>query len=357
VINVVQSVLANLGVLLLMHLIINTIYHFQQQRKIPHTLVAIFHILIVSAATMAMFHFPIQIENHLFDLRLLPIIFIAYFHGWRYSLPVVILASLYRYLSGEALGQEIIFGIIFPSILPMVFYLIKGEKMHITKPIIVITASWLVSDIRILSLIGNGDLSFAKIAFFHYVFLIFAGLIMYFLIFFSLQHLGLFKKLQFFADHDPLTGLYNMRKFEEIIDHLTKNENQKQMFIAMVDIDYFKQINDTYGHQAGDLAIQTVSKVILKNCSSHVFAARYGGDEFIMFLMTDSIKNAQNTLDSIRRTVTNTIVPLGSKQHCKLSISIGISSFSDLVNLNKSIEHADRHLYLAKKSGRNCIFG
>lgn len=354
----VQSVLANLGVLLLMHLMINTIYHFQQQRIISHTFLAIFHVLIVTAATIAMFHFPIQTESHLFDLRLIPIIFIAYFHGWKYSLPVVILASLYQYISGEELGQEIIFGIMIPSFLPMVFSLIKGKKMHITKPIMVITACWLLSEIPRLSLIGAGELSLTKIALFHYVSLIFAGLIMYFLIFFSLKHLELLKKLQYFADHDPLTGLYNMRRFEEIIDQLTKKNHQKQMFIAMIDIDYFKQINDTYGHQAGDLTIQNISKAILNFCSSHVFAARYGGDEFIMFLMTDSLKNAENTLDAIRKSVTDkAFIPLSNKQKCNLSISIGISPISDVENLNNSIELADKHLYHAKQSGRNCICG
>jgi diguanylate cyclase len=356
--DMVQSVLANLGVLLLMHLMINTIYHFQQQRIIPHTFVAIFHILIVTAATIAMFHFPIQMESYLFDLRLIPIIFIAYFHGWKYSFPVVILVSLYHYMSGEGLGQEIIFGTLIPSLLPMVFYFIKGKKMHITKPIMVITACWLISEIPLLSLIGAGELSLAKIAFLGYVSLIFAGLIMYFLIFFSLKHLEVLKKLQYFADHDSLTGLYNMRRFEEIIDRLTKETYQKQMFIAMIDIDYFKQINDTYGHQAGDLAIQKISKVILKYCSSHVFAARYGGDEFIMFLMTDSVKMTENTLDSIRKTVIDTtFIPLGNKEQYKLSISIGMSPLSNIVNLNKSIEHADKHLYHAKNSGRNCICG
>lgn len=354
----VQSVLANLGVLLLMHLMINTIYHFQQQRIIPHTFVAIFHILIVTAATIAMFHFPIQMESHLFDLRLIPIIFIAYFHGWKYSIPVVILAALYRYMSGEGLGQEIIFGILTPSFLPMVFYFIKGKKMHITKPIMVITACWLLSDIPLLSLIGAGELSLAKIAFFRYISLIFAGLIMYFLIFFSLRHLDVLKKLQYFADHDSLTGLYNMRRFEEIINQLTTKEHQKQMYIAMIDIDYFKQINDTYGHRVGDLAIQNISKVVLRYCSSHVFAARYGGDEFIMFLMADSLKMAEKTLDSIRKNVTDTtFIPLSNKQKCNLSISIGISSFTNLDNFNKSIEQADKNLYNAKQSGRNCICG
>jgi diguanylate cyclase len=353
----VQAMLANLGVLLLMHLMINTIYHFQQQRIISHSFAIIYHILIVTSATIAIFHFPILMESHLFDLRLIPIIFIAYFHGWKYSLPVVILAALYRYMSGEGLGQDVIFGILIPSLLPMVFYFIRGKKMHITKPIMVITACWLISDIPLLTLVANGELSLTKVAFFRYIALIFAGLIMYCLIFFSLKHLEVLKKLQYFADHDPLTGLYNMRKFEEIIVPLTKVNQQKHMYIAMIDIDFFKQINDTYGHQAGDHAIQNISKVLLKYCSSHIICARYGGDEFIMFILSDSFKQAENTLDSLRKTVTDTtFTPLANKRY-KLSISIGLSSLSNLVNLNKSIEMADKHLYYAKQSGRNCICG
>jgi diguanylate cyclase len=355
----VQSVLTNLGILLLMHLMINTVYHFQQYRKFSNRFVSLLHILIVTVATITMFHYPINMGNHLFDLRLIPIIFIAFFHGWKFTLPVVVLASIYRYfLGGDGSGHEIMFGMIIPSILPMVFYPLKIDKLPIHKPFIVITICWLISDLTPMLLSDNAIYIFIEIVLFHYLSLILAGSIMNFFIFFSLKHLEMVNKLQFFADHDPLTGLYNMRRFDEIINQISNKKHQNKMFIAMIDIDRFKRINDTYGHQAGDIAIQNVSKIFLKYCSNHLLAARYGGDEFIIFLLEDSIKAAETTLNSIRKDVANnSAIPLVSKQLCKLSISIGISEYKDLKNLNKTIEQADKQLYLAKQAGRNCICG
>lgn len=356
----VQSVLASLGILLLMHLVINTVYHFQQQKKLSNRLVPILHISIVSMTVITMFNYPIKLEAYYFNLGLIPIIFIAFFHSWKYTVPVLIIVSFYRFIiGGEGTVQEIFLGIIAPTILAMSCSPFKLDKISYLKPFIIVTACWLISILSILSIISINEYSilfFGKMALFQYLSFALASFIMYFFIYTGINHLEIVKKLQFYAEHDPLTCLYNMRRFEEIVN-LHAN-NKKQMFIAMVDIDRFKSINDTYGHQTGDYAIQSVSKIILKHCSRQLYAGRYGGDEFILFIMADSLKDATKVLNSIREVVSETsIIPIGSKQHCQLSLSIGISPLIDPFHLKTSIEKADQQLYLAKQSGRNCICG
>ncbi|HLO12748.1 MAG TPA: GGDEF domain-containing protein [Pseudoneobacillus sp.] len=354
----VQSIVVNLGILLLMHLMINTVYLFQQQRKLSYKLVTILHIFIVTITTISMFYYPIQTEDHLYNLSLIPMMFIAFFHGWRFALPVVILATIFRFFLNNETPEmgEVLFEIILPTLFSLVLYPLKVDKIRLAKPIIVLTACWLVSDFSILSIPAHDIFLFAKIALLHYSSFLLAAAIMYFFVFSGIQHLEVINKMRFFAEHDPLTGLYNMRKIEDIIQN--SRIHGKQMFIAMVDIDHFKTINDTFGHQAGDQAIQSVANIILKNCSRHIFAGRYGGDEFILFLMADTISDASAILDSIRKSVAATsIIPLGYKQHCQLSLSIGLASLQNSSELTTTIEQADKQLYHAKQSGRNCVCG
>jgi diguanylate cyclase len=352
-----QSILANFGILLFMHLMINTVYLFQQQRKLTTYISTILHIIIVSIAAICMYHYPIKMEQHDFSLSLIPIIFIAFYHGWKFTVPVIVITTSYHLLFESGRTElEMMLGAVFPMLVLLIFTPVKREKMQLIIPFIVLTAYWLIIDVRLFYMYESQPFVFAKVVLTHYFILILAGLIMNFFIFTGLKHIDLLKKLRFFADHDPLTGLYNMRRFEEIVHHYSGTVHHRKMFIAMMDLDRFKQINDTYGHQTGDMAIQKIAKVILKHCSSEVYAARYGGDEFILFILADSLASAQKTLESIRLQVARVeLIPLGSRQVYKPSISIGLARLIHKDNLIYSIHQADKQLYLAKQQGRNCI--
>lgn len=353
----VQSVLSNLGILLLMHLLINTIYHLNQQKKLHFRIVPFLHISIVFATVISMFYFPVQIEGHLFDLRIIPLIFLSLFHGWKYTIPTILLTSIWRlFLGGEGVTHEVIFGIVLPCIIPILAYPSNVDKLAYLKPFLIVSSSWFISDFFIIWTLEDGKEIFNQIAFFRYTSIMLASTIMYFFIHTGIKHLELLKKLQHFSERDSLTGLYNMRKFEDLVN--TYQSYNRQSFIAMVDIDNFKRINDSFGHQVGDKIIKRVAEICLKHCNQDVFISRYGGDEFILFIASENHQKTFQILDSIRQEIRKS-KDLANicENRFNLSLSIGFSALPGPVYLKQTIEQADMQLYSSKQQGRNRVCG
>ena len=169
------------------------------------------------------------------------------------------------------------------------------------------------------------------------------------------------KHIEYLSITDELTQLYNRRFFNTKIEkeiNRAKRENTYLSFLIM-DIDYFKEFNDTYGHQKGDFALEEVSKVLKKYTNrSSDFAFRLGGEEFGIITRLDKEKiiefanNIKNEIEELH------IEHRESSISEYLTISIGITSRTglDLLDSNTLYKEADDSLYLAKNKGRNCIF-
>ena len=153
-------------------------------------------------------------------------------------------------------------------------------------------------------------------------------------------------ELSYEATHDALTGLYNRKVFDEI-----RTGDQKDYTLILADVDHFKQVNDTYGHDVGDQVLQKMAQVLLHNFRSEDYVCRIGGDEFaVIMLHTDS---------SLRQLVENKLASISSGMKDvsdglpENSISAGIA-FPDRENASEDIFiDADRALYAAKEAGRN----
>ncbi|GAB6046118.1 hypothetical protein JCM11957_17170 [Caminibacter profundus] len=157
---------------------------------------------------------------------------------------------------------------------------------------------------------------------------------------------------------DPLTGLYNRRYLNEIITTLiasAKRRGEKVGFL-MIDMDYFKKINDTYGHEAGDIALKTLARVLQNSIRKSDIAIRYGGEEFIIILQNiKTIDDAVNVAEKIRKKVSQTPIQFNNTTINK-TVSIGISVFLDHCNQPwQCIKNADIALYKAKNEGRNKV--
>ncbi|WP_158587489.1 GGDEF domain-containing protein [Neobacillus notoginsengisoli] len=344
--------MANLGIMLLMHLSINTSYYLIHENKINKAFQPVIHILIVTASIISMFHFSYMSDGHRVDLRMIPIILLGVFHSWKYVLPVIVISSLYRLgLGGPTAVHGTIFGIIIPSILSLIAFTWRDKKHILVILLGCITVSWLVSDLlpaKIRLAVPDG------VALIHLGALLSAFLIMYFFALTGRRHLDTLKTQQFFAERDPLTGLYNMRKFDTKLEQFSPEG--KRMFIAMIDIDHFKGINDTLGHQVGDAAIKNVGKILLTYCKKDMFIARWGGDEFIVFMAAERILTVRQELESIRKGVRENPTSAGvGIMPITLSLSIGVAELTDLSHLKETIEEADKQLYLAKKLGRDRV--
>lgn len=141
----------------------------------------------------------------------------------------------------------------------------------------------------------------------------------------AIENSILYKKIQVAAQTDSLIGIYNRKYFYELIDSKTKSDNQAQFAIVMSDIDNFKMVNDTFGHQFGDLALKTIASVMKINLRDNDIIARYGGEELIMFLdCRNSREEVINQVENIRRQIENTILDNNEDIKSNITVSFGI---------------------------------
>lgn len=163
--------------------------------------------------------------------------------------------------------------------------------------------------------------------------------------------------LQKLSVTDGLTGLYNRSKLDTIlIDQLARfKRNNRPFCLLMIDIDYFKHINDEHGHITGDKILTTVSAVLLKSIREIDYAARYGGDEFMIILTETDLDAATKTAERIRAQANALCQEFGASP-VKITLSIGIAkSQPGDITPNDLIARADAALYEAKNAGRDQV--
>lgn len=157
---------------------------------------------------------------------------------------------------------------------------------------------------------------------------------------------------------DRLTELYNRSYLDPFLESeidAAKKENQK-VSVIMVDMDHFKEINDSYGHIVGDHVLTIFAQVVLKCIRKTDIIARYGGDEFIVVLPNTDTETAKTIAERIREDVSNTYIPpIDDVVISSIQCSVGISTYPvHCDSKNSLIRTSDLALYMAKRSGRNC---
>jgi len=160
------------------------------------------------------------------------------------------------------------------------------------------------------------------------------------------------------ANTDALTGVHNIRSFMEsrpkiIINTLVK---MKSPYIILFDLDYFKKVNDTYGHQAGDYVLQSFASLVSDSVRTSDIFARYGGEEFIMLISCTSKDDAKAFLERLREKIMNLHIEFeGSVIPITSSIGVCTVSSENESDIEAAIALADRALYTAKNEGRNRV--
>jgi len=160
---------------------------------------------------------------------------------------------------------------------------------------------------------------------------------------------------------DSLTGMMNRRSFEDRWQGEVGRARRygRPISIAAIDIDYFKQFNDTYGHAAGDAALQSVGRVIRSRVRAGDFAARIGGEEFVVALPETTSVNAMAMAEQLRKAIAeNPIRISGHRGAVNVTISIGVASWPEHgEEITRLLERADNRLYEAKLAGRDQVKG
>lgn len=169
------------------------------------------------------------------------------------------------------------------------------------------------------------------------------------------------QELIYLSTHDPLTGLFNRNEFHRRLQEEIEHSKRYGHSIALLimDVDYFKSVNDTYGHQTGDELLKQVTKIILGQVRVVDHIARYGGEEFII-IVRSSVSGTLKLAERIREAVAAAAFTTESGQEIKTTVSIGIAFMpEDAQTEQHLVSAADKALYEAKSNGRNrvCSFG
>jgi len=161
------------------------------------------------------------------------------------------------------------------------------------------------------------------------------------------------KRYEIYAHYDTLTALFNRRKFHEELDkHIESTKRYHyELSLILLDIDFFKKINDTFGHNEGDTILKLLASTLKEHVRKEDIVARWGGEEFIILLPFTSKQSAQSVAENLKNYIHNIILPDGQALTC----SFGIASYVENIELEAWIERADKALYVAKESGRNCV--
>ena len=159
-----------------------------------------------------------------------------------------------------------------------------------------------------------------------------------------------------YSSRDFLTGLYNRRHFFMVMEpYFVEAINRDEEFVlALIDIDNFKSINDTYGHDVGDQVIIHVAEIIRSNVQYQDVLSRFGGEEFCLVLKNTTREKALEILERIRQRISLTPFTIEPEQEVFLSVSIGAALEHDN-SLNDTINEADSQLLHAKHNGKNRI--
>ncbi len=158
------------------------------------------------------------------------------------------------------------------------------------------------------------------------------------------------------AHFDELTGIANRRHFLKMLDKeiARSHRHALDLSLAFFDVDKFKQVNDTYGHQVGDEVLKSVAKIVSDNLRREDFFGRLGGEEFCVFLPGQSLENAQRIIERYRIAI-ESVTQLSNSGAFNVTASFGLTILEKQDSVTSLLERADRLLYQAKHNGRNRV--
>jgi len=167
-----------------------------------------------------------------------------------------------------------------------------------------------------------------------------------------------YRQMKVHADRDFLTGLNNVRKFEQILETAIAKCRERKEYVSVlyIDIDHFKEVNDLYGHAAGDMVLKQLGDVITGTCRSFDAVSRNGGEEFSVILFGCPLDKAMEVAYRIRKKMEEHEFVIDQVQKHRITVSIGVSSFPETTDDPEAlVKQADMALYKAKRLGRNRV--
>tara|TARA_B100000700_G_scaffold50396_1_gene53553 strand:- start:1768 stop:3465 length:1698 start_codon:yes stop_codon:yes gene_type:complete len=232
---------------------------------------------------------------------------------------------------------------------PLAKYFLLGHSMFVIFNMLAVLYYKGISDANVINSHGVG------------IGILLEALMMAFILSYRIKSLEKIKaqqtELNRLVDTDPMTGLYNRRYFdrksEELIAAMASNQQELTLLIA--DLDHFKNINDTYGHDVGDKVIIAFANILTSEQGLADIACRYGGEEFVL-LLNCNLLDAKQIAERIRQKAQETYITIDEVQTVQFTVSIGVHSVAHAsTTVKETLTIADKALYKAKSNGRNCV--
>lgn len=299
--------------------------------------------------------YSIHIGDTIIDLRHIPIMILAFYGGYIPAFLSMILIIMGRLFFGINLASYFAVAFISLSTIGAVFFACSTLS---TKNKIILTLTWnnFVFTIFAIYLINEWKILFVLIPT-YWIISYLGG----FIGFYVINHLRsiqlLFEKYRNESTTDGLTGLNNYRNFDHLFNSIIKQVDSKEEKLSLlyIDIDFFKKINDRYGHIKGDEILKNLGEILKKCTRSYDIVSRNGGEEFTVLLLDCPLEKAIKIAENIRKTVEEfPFYALEEKIH--ITVSIGIACYNETtIKAIDIIDDADRALYYAKNSGRNIV--
>ena len=165
------------------------------------------------------------------------------------------------------------------------------------------------------------------------------------------------KIVEYLTDHDSLTQIYSRKRiFEELKHEYNRYIRFLEPFcVVMLDIDFFKKVNDNYGHQNGDIVLREFSQKIKSLIREYDLIGRFGGEEFLVILPKTELKSAHKLMNRILKEISNFKISLSDKKNIQITCSAGIVQSDITITMDQLIMLSDTQLYKAKENGRNQV--
>jgi diguanylate cyclase len=353
---IIKQLFANLTILVSLLFVYTQISSSAPLQSSSSTIRKLFAGIIGGLLSNILMQYSIRIDTTIIDLRHIPIILLAYYGGALPTVTAMILVILGRFMIGVSPAAYASI-ILVTGVGLFSLYISKRPLSKKVKTLLMLTFSNIIFSVLAILLIADSSLLISIILTYWAVSYI-AGYLAFYVVHFLRKSQEMFNKYKSESTTDGLTGLNNVRKFDEVYNKLINDlqSNNQSLSLLYIDIDFFKKINDTYGHTEGDEVLKELGSLLLRNTRNFDLVSRNGGEEFTVLLLDCRLERALEIAERIRKKIEKHEFTLKSGKEINLTISIGIATYQDTTeDPAMLIKDADQALYQAKNSGRNKV--
>ncbi|MDZ5472024.1 diguanylate cyclase [Bacillus sp. 31A1R] len=314
--------------------------------------------LIAGILGIVLMHYSIQVNDiTILDLRHIPVILVAFFGGFIPTIISSIVISIGRFLIDFNFSSIVS--------LFMMLTIAVGSSLIVHKIKLSPWKLWVTLIIYsqaifslALYIVSENYVQVLVYAFYHVISAFFGGILTFYFVLYIRRNTELYLKYKESARRDSLTGLYNVRSFAYYYNQFLSKaiKDNSECAICLVDVDFFKKINDTYGHHSGDEVLKQLASLLTKLTREGDIVSRNGGEEFSILLQDCTIEQVKDIAERIRETVENYPFILPDYRKINLTVSVGVANYHNKISKPDMLfQEADHALYNAKQSGRNLV--